>query len=78
MPPVQFRNTEDDFLMIWVSIFILASSRFYFLHLVCAFREEKINQKKWNSLETPITQSFFFWGIVSMEDYTHLLITQFL
>lgn len=41
MSPVQFRNTEDDFLMIQVSIFILASWRFYFPPLICAFCERK-------------------------------------
>lgn len=86
MPPVQFINTEDDFIMIQVSIFILASWRFCVLHLIHAFCEGKKKNKlkpkpqtkKQNSLEMPIILSFFSWWVDSMEDYTYLLIAQFL
>lgn len=62
MSPVQFKNTEDDFLMIQLSIFILGSWGFCLLHLICAFcegkKKPKPQQNPQNSLETSITQSF--------------------
>lgn len=86
MPPVQFINTEDDFLMIQASVFILANWRFYFLHLICAFSEKKpkkpTKRKKKKKKEHPRNTNYpellFFWWVDSMEDYTYLLIAQFL